>query len=184
MDAVGIPGLQGTDHIGFTVPDIDHAVTFFRDVIGWDVFYSLGSISDESGTWHCPQFIMGFVEVAFDGCIFEGPIHSLDLPVSPRMLGLCEAMVDIAPGACIFKCVRPEALSGLDRCLDERCCRCGVARRGKMGAVIGEDSVNFAWNSRDERSSAAERKDSHPAAAACIAPSYLEVGASCLSDFG
>ena len=28
-DMKGLPGLRGTDHIGFTVPDIDEAVAFF-----------------------------------------------------------------------------------------------------------------------------------------------------------
>ena len=30
----GLPGLAGTDHVGFTVPDLDEAVRFFVDVIG------------------------------------------------------------------------------------------------------------------------------------------------------
>jgi catechol 2,3-dioxygenase-like lactoylglutathione lyase family enzyme len=50
MASFGIPGLRGTDHVGFTVPDLDAAVAFFRDVIGCDVFYSLGAQADETGT--------------------------------------------------------------------------------------------------------------------------------------
>ena len=38
----GLPGIQGTDHIGFTVPDIDQAHEFLVDVIGCDFIYSLG----------------------------------------------------------------------------------------------------------------------------------------------
>jgi len=38
----GLPGLKGTDHIGFTVPNLDEAVTFFVDVIGCEPFYDLG----------------------------------------------------------------------------------------------------------------------------------------------
>ncbi len=38
----GLPGLRGTDHIGFTVPDLDAAVDFFVDVIGCETFYELG----------------------------------------------------------------------------------------------------------------------------------------------
>jgi len=41
----GIPGLHGTDHVGFTVPDLDAAVAFFRDVIGCEVFYPMGPVS-------------------------------------------------------------------------------------------------------------------------------------------
>jgi catechol 2,3-dioxygenase-like lactoylglutathione lyase family enzyme len=38
----GLPGLRGTDHIGFTVPDLEQAVAFFVDVIGCEPFYELG----------------------------------------------------------------------------------------------------------------------------------------------
>lgn len=37
-----IPGLRGTDHIGFTVPDLDEAEEFFVDVIGCSRIYTLG----------------------------------------------------------------------------------------------------------------------------------------------
>ena len=42
MSANGLPGLRGTDHIGFTVPDLDQAVDFFVQVIGCEAFYDLG----------------------------------------------------------------------------------------------------------------------------------------------
>ncbi|HJV86854.1 MAG TPA: VOC family protein [Noviherbaspirillum sp.] len=38
----GLPGLRGTDHIGFTVPDLQEATDFFVDVIGCEAFYDLG----------------------------------------------------------------------------------------------------------------------------------------------
>ncbi len=38
----GLPGLRGTEHIGFTVPDLDEAEHFFVDVIGCERVYSLG----------------------------------------------------------------------------------------------------------------------------------------------
>ena len=38
----GLPGLRGTDHIGFTVPDLQQAIDFFVDVIGCEPFYELG----------------------------------------------------------------------------------------------------------------------------------------------
>lgn len=41
-DRRGLPGLRGTDHIGFTVPDLDKAIAFFVDVIGCEAFYELG----------------------------------------------------------------------------------------------------------------------------------------------
>jgi catechol 2,3-dioxygenase-like lactoylglutathione lyase family enzyme len=49
----GIPGLRGTEHIGFSVPDLDEAERFFVDVIGCDVIYSLGPFEhpDEHDDW-------------------------------------------------------------------------------------------------------------------------------------
>lgn len=40
----GIPGLRGTEHIGFTVPDLDQAERFFVDIIGCERIYSLGPL--------------------------------------------------------------------------------------------------------------------------------------------
>ncbi|HEY5717569.1 MAG TPA: VOC family protein [Motiliproteus sp.] len=45
----GLPGLRGTDHIGFTVPDLEQAVNFFVEVIGCEPFYELGPFDD--GSW-------------------------------------------------------------------------------------------------------------------------------------
>lgn len=39
----GIPGLRGTDHIGFTVPDLEEAHFFLVDVLGAEVIYTLGA---------------------------------------------------------------------------------------------------------------------------------------------
>ena len=43
----GLPGLRGTDHIGFTVPNLDEAVDFFVNVIGCEAFYDLGPFSSD-----------------------------------------------------------------------------------------------------------------------------------------
>ncbi len=39
---MGLPGLRGTEHIGFTVPDLDEAHRFFVDIIGCEYVYTLG----------------------------------------------------------------------------------------------------------------------------------------------
>lgn len=46
----GLPGLRGTEHIGFTVPDLEQAVDFFVNVIGCEPFYELGPFSSD-GDW-------------------------------------------------------------------------------------------------------------------------------------
>lgn len=44
----GLPGLAGSDHIGFTVPDIEQATRFFVDVIGCKVAFEIGPfVSDD-----------------------------------------------------------------------------------------------------------------------------------------
>jgi catechol 2,3-dioxygenase-like lactoylglutathione lyase family enzyme len=48
----GIPGLRGTDHIGFTVPDLEQATKFFVEVIGCDQFYDLGMFQAEDDWMH------------------------------------------------------------------------------------------------------------------------------------
>lgn len=45
-----LPGLRGTDHIGFTVPDLQQAIDFFVDVIGCEPFYELGPFQSD-GDW-------------------------------------------------------------------------------------------------------------------------------------
>ncbi|RFC69444.1 MULTISPECIES: VOC family protein [Mesorhizobium] len=46
----GLPGLRGTEHIGFTVPDLDEAVSFFVEIIGCEPFYELGPFQSD-GDW-------------------------------------------------------------------------------------------------------------------------------------
>jgi catechol 2,3-dioxygenase-like lactoylglutathione lyase family enzyme len=41
--AQGIPGMRGTDHIGFTVPDLDEAERFLVAVLGAEPIYTLGA---------------------------------------------------------------------------------------------------------------------------------------------
>lgn len=51
MSNNGLPGLRGTDHIGFTVPDLDEAVDFFVNVIGCEPFYDLGPFQFDDDDW-------------------------------------------------------------------------------------------------------------------------------------
>lgn len=48
---MGLPGLTGVDHIGFTVPDLHEAHTFLTDVLGCEYMYTLGPYSDGAGDW-------------------------------------------------------------------------------------------------------------------------------------
>ncbi|GAA4649705.1 VOC family protein [Kistimonas scapharcae] len=46
-----MPGLKGVDHVGFTVPDLEQAVTFFETVLGCQTIYRLGPFKDDDGDW-------------------------------------------------------------------------------------------------------------------------------------
>ncbi|MGN6446603.1 VOC family protein [Amnibacterium sp.] len=46
-----LPGLRGTDHIGFTVPDLDEADRFLTDVLGCTRVYSLGPFAHPDDDW-------------------------------------------------------------------------------------------------------------------------------------
>ncbi|WP_100812426.1 VOC family protein [Microbacterium sp. BR1] len=52
MKPKGIPGVRGTDHIGFTVPDLDEAHAFLVDVIGCTQIYALGAKESDSNWMH------------------------------------------------------------------------------------------------------------------------------------
>ena len=47
----GIPGMRGVDHIALTVPDLEEATRFFVDVLGCEVYYSIGPFMDLEGNW-------------------------------------------------------------------------------------------------------------------------------------
>ena len=46
-----IPGLQGTDHIGFTVPDLEEAHRFFVDILGAEAIYDLAGKGSDDDDW-------------------------------------------------------------------------------------------------------------------------------------
>ncbi len=46
-----VPGIRGVEHVAFTVPDVDEAVTFFVDVLGCEHIYDMGPFADPDGSW-------------------------------------------------------------------------------------------------------------------------------------
>ena len=50
-DGNGQLGLVGMDHVGLTVPDIDEAVSWFREVMGCSAPLTFGPFSDPAGTF-------------------------------------------------------------------------------------------------------------------------------------
>lgn len=52
---MGIPGLRGTDHVGFTVPNLDAAEAFLVDVLGAVPVYTLGAKRSDDDDWMSVQ---------------------------------------------------------------------------------------------------------------------------------
>ena len=50
MTPRGIPGMAGTEHIGFTVPDLDEATEFLVNILGCEEIYTLGPFLPR-GNW-------------------------------------------------------------------------------------------------------------------------------------
>ena len=48
---MSLPGMRGTDHIGFTVPDLEAARDFFVRILGCRLVYSLGPFQHAEGEW-------------------------------------------------------------------------------------------------------------------------------------
>jgi catechol 2,3-dioxygenase-like lactoylglutathione lyase family enzyme len=46
-ETAGIPGLRGVEHVGLTVPNLEQAVAFFRDVIGCDFIFDGGAFGPD-----------------------------------------------------------------------------------------------------------------------------------------
>lgn len=52
---MAIPGMHGSDHIGFTVPDLDEAEAFLVGILGAARIYTLGAKRDDEGDWMTRQ---------------------------------------------------------------------------------------------------------------------------------
>jgi len=52
---MAIPGLRGSDHIGFTVPDLDEAEAFLVGILGAVPIYTLPPKRDDEGDWMTTQ---------------------------------------------------------------------------------------------------------------------------------
>jgi|SRR5579872_851464 len=48
---MGLPGLTGVDHIGFTVPDLEEAHRFLVNVLGCEYMYTLGPFRHDDSEW-------------------------------------------------------------------------------------------------------------------------------------
>lgn len=88
------------------------------------------------------QLFVGGVVEAPDSGFLQRSVHSLDLTVGPRMVGLGQSVLDVVLGAGILEGMGPEDLTAVHGLADQRRCGCDVAGRGEVDAVIGEHGVD------------------------------------------
>ncbi|MBL4826860.1 MAG: hypothetical protein JKY66_03970 [Spongiibacteraceae bacterium] len=95
----GLPGLRGTDHIGFTVPNLEEAVEFFIDVIGCEPCYELGPFSADDDWMQTtlnvhPRTVME--KLKFLRCKTDRTSRSLSIPRRTRIPGNPETVMSAA----------------------------------------------------------------------------------------
>ncbi|MGV2872207.1 VOC family protein [Colwellia sp. E150_009] len=49
--ADSMPGMRGSQHVGFTVPDVKEATAFFKDILGCESFYNIGPFGPFDDNW-------------------------------------------------------------------------------------------------------------------------------------
>jgi hypothetical protein len=98
-----------------------------------------------------PELIVAVVVVAPDSRFLDRAVHPLDLTIGPGMARLGQAMIDVILGTSVLKGMSAEDLASFHGFFDQRGCRTGVARRGEVGAVVGEHGVHLVRRRRDQR---------------------------------
>src|SRR5215210_300783 len=115
------------------------------ELVGCEAFEGLEAASEVVGSDEVGEvrfeLLVVIVMEALNGGLLEGPVHSLDLTVRPRVLHLGEAMLDAVFTAAHVEHMRHVA--------SRRAIR--VARwKGELDAVVGEDSVDLVGHGLDQ----------------------------------
>lgn len=74
-----LPGARAVHHIAYTVPDLDQAVSFFVDVIGAELAYTLGPVEDREGDWMTRKLGVHPAASAKIAMLRLGPVTNLEL---------------------------------------------------------------------------------------------------------
>ena len=75
----GIPGMRGVEQLGFCVPDIEVATTFFEDVLGFERFFDAGPYADPSGMFMATNYNLDPRAVVNTIRLFRGPNINIEL---------------------------------------------------------------------------------------------------------
>ena len=113
----------------------------FANIFVWrEAFESLEATSVVVGIYEvsevCTKLMMTVIMIARNGCFFDCPVHSLDLPIGPGMFNLCCPVLTAIFVACAAKNmqVRDVVLFAV----------------GELDAIVSENGVNCVRNSLDE----------------------------------
>ncbi len=124
------------------------------ELVGSKPFESLKPSSEVVGIDEVGQMLsevlVGLIIEAFDGCVFNGAVHPLDLSIRPRMTRLGEAMFNVEFSASELKGVAEERLASCLHCLDVLGRPAVSAGIGEMRPVIGENSVHLIRHSSSQ----------------------------------
>lgn len=114
---------------------------------GFEAFGEVVSV--EEGGEMVAELSMVLVVIGAHGGVLEGAIHTFDLAVGPRMVRFGEAVIDMMVSAGVFEGMSAEDLAALKGKADVVGGRSGIAWRGEVSAVVGEDGVDAVRNSGD-----------------------------------
>lgn len=96
------------------------------------------------------QLVVVVVE-ALDGCIHDGAVHPFDLAIRPWMARLCQAMLNVEIGTYRLEGMTSERHVLGPHGLDVLGCPTVTCRIGEMGAIVGENRMDFIGNGSGQR---------------------------------
>ena len=96
------------------------------------------------------ELLVVVIVEALDGRFRDGAIHAFDLTVGPGMLRPGRAMIDAGLRTGIFECMRPEAFTLRHGLANERHGRSARPWGRELGAVVGQNRVNFVGHGCQE----------------------------------
>ena len=113
----------------------------FANIFVWrEAFESLEATSVVVGIYEvskvCTKLVMTVIMIARNGGLFDGSVHSLDLPVGPGVLNLGCPVLGAIFVACAAKYMQARDVV--------------LFAVGELDAIVGENGVNCVRNSLDE----------------------------------
>ena len=139
---------------------IENKSSWLRSPAFADVFEgrdSLQSLEPASEVIGCDEvremlskLLMALVVEALDCGFLDGPVHSFNLAVGPRMLWFGQPMIDIVSRAGEFKSVSTEERPFCDSLFNLANSQATAAWYREVNTIIGENRMDFVGHGRDK----------------------------------